>query len=306
MRIPASNLFLMIFSVILAVLLWLWVSAEERSEIIVSVPLQYRNLPSHLEIVPDKDLTTSVSVWVQGTTSALKDLRPQEISAWVDLTNATAGEKSFEIENDQVKVPYGFSVVRISPSPIRVRVEQYLTRLVPVIVQFEGEPRSGYEVSETTIVPSRVQIRGPQSAIDSIRHVVTDPIDISSITGNYLQVVNISAETAAVQIGSIRKVKVALKITEIKDTISFGNISVKASVEKRGLRFNPKHVRVDLIGPKRLLSSLAADQVIAKLELEGLPSGTHDLVPQIDLPEEWKSEVLVKDVIPERIHVTIP
>jgi hypothetical protein len=39
MRIPSGDLFLMIVSTILALLLWLWLAAEERSEIIVSVPL---------------------------------------------------------------------------------------------------------------------------------------------------------------------------------------------------------------------------------------------------------------------------
>src|SRR3990172_10867769 len=211
MRIPA-NLFLMIGSVIIAVLLWLWVGAEERSEIVVNVPLQYRNLPKNYEIA-DKNIVTGVNVWVKGSTTAIKSLRPQDVLAWVDLQNAKPGAKNLELEQDHIRLPYGLSVLRVSPSRISLRIEQNVNRMVPVTVRFEGEPKLGYSVTQTNVVPPQVEIRGSQSAVATVRHVITDSIDISNITGSHVEFLNIGVENSAVRLGNTKTVRVSLTVS---------------------------------------------------------------------------------------------
>jgi YbbR domain-containing protein len=138
-----------------------------------------------------------VNVWVRGTTASVKNLKPQEISAWVDLQNAKAGERHFELTPSNVNVPYGFSVLRISPSRVNLRIEQVTTRRVPVIPRLHGEPPEGYAVMESTVTPSQVEITGPQSAVSAVRSVITDSIDVSTIKGSHVERVNIGVEKNA-------------------------------------------------------------------------------------------------------------
>jgi YbbR domain-containing protein len=304
MRIPSSDLILMGASVGLAVLLWLWVGAEERSEIIVNVPLEYRNLPKGFEIFSDSQLLTSVNVWVSGTTATLKNLRPQEVSAWIDLSDIRPGLKHFELSPDQVKAPYGFTVLRITPSRVDLKIEQAVTRLVSVVPRVEGRLPEGYAMTKTVVVPPQVEIMGPQSAVASISSVTTDPIDLALLKGDHTERVNITVENSAVRLARVKEANVSFSISEITDLITLRQIPVTVTGTERIVKLIPKVVRVDLLAPKSLMPKLSEEQVKAVIQLDGLKPGIYELTPQIILGPEDKN-VTVKAVIPQRIHVRI-
>lgn len=305
MNIPAARMLLIAGSVFAAILLWVWVGAQERSEIIVNVPLQYRNLPRGLEFSGVDNLLTNVNVWVRGTTTTIKNLRPEQISAWVDLNNAKAGDKLFELSSDNVLVPYGFTVLRISPAQIKLKLEETVRRTVPVVPRLEGEPPMGYAVTETTVTPDRVEIVGPLSAVSSVRQVVTDSIDVSSIRGDRVEMVSIGAENNAVRLGQNKQVTVSVRVSETVDLLTVRNIPVVITGSTRAVKFNPKVVRVDLQAPKRLLGDLSEKEIQAVVELKGLNPGEYELTPDIVFAKPEHNKITIMDIIPDRIHVRI-
>lgn len=305
MRIPVGNLFLLLSAIILAVLLWFWVGAEERSEIIVGVPLEYRNLPKGYELLADRELLTKVNIWVRGSTATIKRLRPEEISVWVDLQKMKPGEKSFELTQDHVLVPFGFSVLRISPSQIKLRLEKVVNRMVPVVPRLEGEPPVGYAVTESNVTPPQVEIVGPQSAVSSVRQANTDSIDVSRFTENHVEKVNVGVDNPAVRLGTVKQVTILLHVSEIEDVLTLRNIPVAISGTTRIVRFSPRFVRVDLRAPKRILSDISENQFKAVLELEALKPGVYELTPRIVYEPDQKKKLTIEKVIPERIHTRI-
>jgi YbbR-like protein len=304
-NMPASRIILISGSVFAAILLWVWVGAQERSEIIVNVPLQYRNLPKGYEFSGVDNLLTNVNVWVRGTTTTIKNLRPEQISAWVDLQAAKAGDKIFELSSDNVLVPYGFTVLRISPSQIKLKLEETVRRTVPVVPRLEGEPQMGYAVTETTVTPDRVEIVGPLSAVSSVRQVVTDSIDVSSIHGDRVEMVSIGAENNAVRLGQNKQVTVSVRVSEIQDLLTVRNIPVIVTGSNRAVKFNPKVVRVDLQAPKRLLGRITEKEIQAVLELKDLNPGEYELTPDIVFTKPELNKITVMDIVPDRIHVRI-
>jgi YbbR domain-containing protein len=304
MRIPTNQLFLIGASIGLSFLLWLWVGAQERSEIVVSVPLEYRNLQRGLEIFPEKDLVTNVNVWVKGTTNTIKNLKPNEISCWVDLAETKAGLRNFEIGPDHVKAPYGFSVLRVTPSRISLRVEDVVSRKVPVTVRLEGEPAIGFKVSATTVKPAEVEIRGPQSAVATVRQAITDSIDVSRIQGAHTETVNIGVENSLVRIAKTTSVLVTLDVSEITDVFTM-RVPVSVGNTNEAVKFNPKTVRLDLLGPKAFLTQIKNEQIQVVIDVSGLKPGIYELTPRVVLDAEAQKKVSVKDIIPPRIHVRI-
>ena len=304
MKIPTNQIFLIGVSVGLSFLLWLWVGAQERSEIVVSVPLEYRNLRRDLEIFPDKDFVTNVNVWVTGTTNTIKNLRPSELSTWIDLSSTRSGVRNFEIGPDQVRCPYGFSVIRVTPSRISLRIEEVVSRIVPVTIRLEGEPALGYKVAETSVKPAEVEIRGPQSAIAGVRQALTDSIDVSRIQGLHSETVSIGVENSMVRLVRNTNVQVTVNVSEIKDVFS---IRVPVSVGKTDaqVRFNPKTVRLDLLGPKSYFSELKNEQIQIVVDVNNLQPGVYELTPRVVLDAAAQKRISVKDVIPPRIHVRI-
>lgn len=302
MKSRTQNLLLTAVSVGLAVLLWFLVSEEERSEIILSTPLEYRNLPRGFEILSDGGLLTTVNVWVRGTTATIKNLQPREVRAWVDLTGAGPGDRIFELSSSNVQVPYDFAVLRISPSQIRLRVEQIVSRRVPVMPQLEGKPPDGYALVGTFVTPPEVEIVGPKSAVDSIKRVITDSIDVSEIRGEFSRKVNAGVENSAVRLGKTKEVVVSLRVSQIKDILTLRHVALNVEGSTATVRFTPRAVRVELQAPKPLLKQVVPVQVKAVLDLKGLKAGVYELTPRI---EGLDKNVSVITVDPERVHVEI-
>ena len=136
MKLPSNNIVLMIGSAILSILLWMWVGAEERSEVIVSVPVEFRNLPRAYEITSEEELVSKVNLRAKGSTASIRNLKPQEITAWIDLQDTTPGQRNFEDNSESVRVPYGFNSSRISPSGLNI--EETVHRKVDVMPRIIG------------------------------------------------------------------------------------------------------------------------------------------------------------------------
>ncbi len=305
MRIPSGNLILMIVSAILAALLWLWVGAQASSEVIISTPLEYRNLPKTFEFSSDGPLLSAINVWVRGNTTIVKNLRPQDISAWIDLAGTTAGARNFELTSNNVHLPYGLSVLRISPSRVHLRIEEVIRRFAPVEPHLEGEPPEGFAVTQMTVVPPQVEVVGPRSAVIAVKNVTTDSIDISSTRGAHTEKVNVGVDNSSVRLGSIKKVTVSLMIAEIKDHITLRRIPVTVEGTKRTIKYNPRVVRIDLEAPKQWLTKISEEQVSVTLDLAGMAPGVYELTPKIIIQDGESRSISVRSVIPERIHVRI-
>lgn len=303
MKPRTQNVLLTAVSVGLAVLLWFQVSEEERSEIILSIPLEYRNLPKGFEILSDGGLLTTVNVWVRGTTATIKTLQPREVRAWVDLTGAGPGDRIFEMSSTNVQVPYDFAVLRISPSQIRLRIEEIVTRRVPVIPQLEGKPPEGTALVGTFVTPPEVEIVGPKSAVDSIKRVITDSIDLSSINGDFTRKVNAGVENSAVRLGKTKEVVVSLRVSVIKDMLTLRHVALSVEGSKGTVRFLPKVIRVELQATKPMLKKVIPAEVRAVVDVKGLKPGVYELTPKIVGFDD--KNVSVTTVDPVRVHVEI-
>jgi YbbR domain-containing protein len=303
MKSHTQNLLLMAVSVGLAVLLWFLVSEEERSEIILSTPLEYRGLPKGFEILSDGGLLTTVNVWVRGTTATIKNLQPHEVRAWVDLAGAGPGDRILELSSANVQVPYDFAVLRISPSQIRLRIEQIVTRRVPVMPQLEGKPPDGYALVGTFVTPPEVEIVGPKSAVDAIKRVITDSIDLSTIKSEFSSKVNAGVENSAVRLGKTKEVVVSLRVSEIKDILTLRRVALSIEGSKGIVRFTPKVVRVELQAAKPLLKQVVPAELRAVLDLKGLKAGVYELTPRIEGLNNKSISVITVD--PVRVHVEI-
>ncbi len=305
MKIPANNMVLMIGSAILSILLWMWVGAEERSEVIVTVPLEFRNLPRAYEITSEGQLLSEVNLWIKGNTALIRNLRPQEITAWLDLQDTNPGQRIFELSPESVRVPYGFSVLRISPSQVNLTIEETVRKKVQVFPKLLGESPEGFAVNETIISPQQVEIIGPRSQVNLVRQVTTDSIDITSIKQNHTERVKVGTANSQVRLGNVKEVTVSLQISEIEDLFTLRQVPIIHSDTKRGVQFNPKTVRIEVQAPKRMMPDLLRARATAVLDLQGLTPGVYELTPRIEFPVDTKGRVSVKGINPARIHVRI-
>lgn len=109
---------LKLLALTLSFLLWTTYTAEPVVEVGYQVPLEFVNLPNDLEL--SGDLLTQVHVRLHGRAALLRRLSRADLAVMVDLNGRPAGETHVRLTKEQVTVPYGTTVERISPSQVRV------------------------------------------------------------------------------------------------------------------------------------------------------------------------------------------
>lgn len=109
---------LKLLSVAFAVALWLFVVSEDKTETIFATPIELREVPPGLEITRMEP--ESVEVRVRGLRSILARVREHDLRVSVDLEGASEGETVVRLLPEQIRVPRGVEVMRLTPSRLRI------------------------------------------------------------------------------------------------------------------------------------------------------------------------------------------
>ena len=148
-------------------------ASVERS---LRVPLEFRNIPSALEIVgnaPD-----NVDVRVRGSSALLSRLQPARSSPCSISSSARAGSRLFHIRNDEVRAPFGVEVAQVVPATLALELERSTRRTVPVVPALDGEPAPGFVVGRVSSEPATVEIVGPETRVKQITEATTEPVSV--------------------------------------------------------------------------------------------------------------------------------
>jgi YbbR domain-containing protein len=201
-----------LLSLILSVSLWFYVTSKGKTEMTLTVPLELRNIPQNTAVVGN--VAGSLEVRVQGQERALRDITiGKKVYGSLDLSLARIGENTVPISPDDIRRPSGVTVMHISRSEVKVRLEPLVRktfRLKPVLY---GLPAAGYQVRKISITPTRIIAEGPESVIKTLERLQTMPIDIQG---------------AAAGLTVEPKIDYQGKAIKIIDT----NISVRITIER--------------------------------------------------------------------------
>jgi YbbR domain-containing protein len=172
------NLTLKITSVALATGLWLAVASSPPSEVAISAPIIFRNIPSDLEI--SSEHIPTVEIRVRGPERLVRRLQGSDVRAEVDLSGMKSGEHTFDLTK-AVTVPDKLEVAQVVPSEVHVEFDARATRWIPVQPRVVGTFPAGYHLANARTDPDKVEIIGPKKEIDAVESAITDPIDVTGV-----------------------------------------------------------------------------------------------------------------------------
>jgi YbbR domain-containing protein len=178
-RFLTENLGLKFGSLFMAALLWVGLSISTENTASITAPVQYTNIPRSLEI--GSDIVEEVHLLVRGPSRRLSRFREDRTPLIIDLSKVrTPGETTFTISRDNANLPAGVTLERAIPGQIRIRMERQVTRELPIAAKFAHLP-PGMAVKSVQIVPPSLTVFGPQSHIEKLQQLETDPVDLRSI-----------------------------------------------------------------------------------------------------------------------------
>jgi YbbR domain-containing protein len=181
-KLILRNWGLKLFSLFLAVLLWLMLVPEERvfSERTLSLQLDLYSLPEHMELI-DKDVA-SVEVTLRAPRRLMDQIGPANVFARLNLENASVIQQEYPLNPSIISAPSGARVIRVNPNKVRLRFEPSRELALEVEPTLVGQIRRGYRLERVEVIPPRVPVRGPESKVREQDKVFTIPIDISNLT----------------------------------------------------------------------------------------------------------------------------
>jgi len=170
-------------SLAVAVILWIIVASEPELSTFISVPVQYKDLPEGLEI--NSDLIESVYLELRGPSGELRGgSEARHYAVVLDMSGVHPGERTFSIDDRQVRLARGIRLVRAIPSQIRFEFERRAYDDVPVHVRFANAAGTPEQAAHVGVEPPSLRIVGPESRVNRVRFVETDPIDVAGLTGS--------------------------------------------------------------------------------------------------------------------------
>lgn len=171
-----SNWRLKMFSLGTAIFLWFLIVGPQRSEIGVSVPIQYTNLPGSTEIIgPWMD---RIDVRIKGSASGLENLNPGSVRAVVDLSKVMPGLNFFRLTPSNLQVPPGITIAQIRPSDLQLNIEAASVKVFKIVPTIVGALPDNTKIGVT---PSEIKIRASQGDLKKVQSVTTDPVNVSEL-----------------------------------------------------------------------------------------------------------------------------
>ena len=214
------NLGVKFFALMLAALLWLFVSAERRERSIeraYDVPLALVGVPQDLLI--SSSVQESIRVRLRGPVSVLRALPIQTLEATVDLSELRPGDWKVIIRPQALNVPQGIEVVSINPANLTIRLEQKRQKLVPIRPYFVGDPPAGSVVTKIDVEPTNALVSGPASVIREFSEVVTERIILSNRGGTFSLNVGVLTDRSLVRVVDPLNARVTVTIEPVTTPI---------------------------------------------------------------------------------------
>ncbi len=294
-----SDYFIMLISVLISILIWIYVSYDQNpihETWVKDVPIVYTNQSADFEsgkLVVLEGKKDTVNVKIRGRRSIISTVDASRISCSVNMSEVTKSG-SYSIPISFSSSVYGVELTQKSPYNVDLVVDKTTTDEREITVTTTGSAKDGFVVGEIISEPKVVKLTGPKSIIHSVESAVVS-VDVTLADADIVNLYKIKLyDESGVEITDNRisknieycdvtchiYAKKQLNVTPLLDGEA-NSLGERITV----LGVNPKSIT--LIGTKEQLEQIAeiytkninvagvtqTATVMAQLDLSALPPG---------------------------------
>jgi YbbR domain-containing protein len=305
----------LLYSFVIAFIFWFFIKSEDTYSVTTSIPLVARNLQeqkTYKEEVPE-----SIIVTLKGSGRAFIWLRffdnfYEDYKAVIDLSSI-ADEYNFELDQyyknnpEKIVLPESLElefVEVISPRSIKINLDQYLVKKVPIKSEVIVSTAPGYiQVGEEVFSPDSISIGGPQEIVDTINFVKTQKDTLVNLVSSIESEFLIINPDRVVDFDP-KKVEGFINIQPISETIVTG-IAVKLINKPNDINVfvNPATVSLTIVGGLDQIASIVSTDIEVLINFEKSWSPDKQFYsPEVRIPDsilEWK------DLSPNNLEILV-
>lgn len=280
-----SDLPLKILALILALLLWAWAVLDRSYVTDVSVRVTLNRVETKKVISGFE--TREAIVKLEGKGRDLIGMRLQRPKFKLTVPEGRAGILQLKLDQADLALPQNLTVTSITPEYVELQLNEAGRRAVRVDVPTRGNPAKGFTVTSVKPV-SRVRLVGPIDDVGLYAAVTTESLNLARFREPdtvWMPVIppdedgfSTEPETVAIEV-----------LVEKEGARIFLGVPVSvAAPQARDVSVEPTEAQIVVAGAASRLDELAAEDIIARIPLEGLEPGKHRLAAEIELPDYFK------------------
>jgi len=171
-------------ALVLSVLLWVLVSAEETTSQLVRIPVQVEVPPGLALAAP----VPEVRALVTGSGREMIKLyaTPPVIRAFVPA-GALPPHWRFDVAPSSIQLPPNAKVTvqDVEPRVMDITLDREVSRDIPVALRAVIEPESGYAMAGWAVAPTHVRVSGARSIVTLLDSVPTELIEVRGVTERF-------------------------------------------------------------------------------------------------------------------------
>lgn len=305
----------LLYSFIIAFIFWFFIKSEDIYSVTTKIPLVARNLQeqkTYKEEVPQSIIVTlkgsgRAFIWLRFFDSFYEDYK-----AVLDLSRI-ADEYNFELDQyyknnpEKIVLPPSLDlefVEVISPRNIKINLDQYLVKKVPIRSQVIISTEPGYvQVGNQVFIPDSISIGGPQEVVDTIAFVNTGKDTIEGLVSSLERELSIINPNKLVNFDP-KKVQGYIDIQPISETIVTG-IPVKLTNKPNDINVfvNPATVSLTIVGGLNEIARITSNDIEVMINFEkSWKVDKQFYSPEIKIPDtimEWK------DLSPNNLEILV-
>jgi hypothetical protein len=276
-----------IISVAAALVLFMFYRINTLEERFFSVPLTV-DPPVGLSVA--NPYPRSVRIRLRGREETVFPILEDDIKVHADFARIKS-EGEFRVP---LRVSLGSTALGVAPLEIKVEpteitlyLEYRLDRSVEIVPVIRGLPAHGYELVQYTITPSFADILGPRSQIQALDRLMTEEIDVTGRSEDFLVRVRIASSNPLVTLPGGRSVEFQGIIREAEIIKSFDSIDIISIDLAADLKLADSLPRgsIRLQGTQLSIENLAPSQLRLVVDCSEVERpGTARLLPQPDIP----------------------
>ena len=213
-RYVLHNFWLKALSLLLAAGLWWQISPDEQpAEVSLHAPVVFQHVPEHLEI--SSETVPEAQIRVKGPERVIRQLQGSEVHAEIDLGDAKAGERTFDLTSQQVRHPSDVTVMQVVPSQLHLSFDTRLTREVEIHPRVTGNFAAGEKITKVDVDPPRITITGPKHHVEKVDAATTDPLDATGTRGSAVFSTNVYVPDPLVQVVQPTSIRVTVMVEKV-------------------------------------------------------------------------------------------
>ena len=197
-----------IVAVLFVMSMWFGFSRGRESLTTLDVPIEYMNRDPKMEILETS--VNAVSLHLSGSGALIKSIRPETVKVRLDLSNAVAGSNTFTISTENITVPPGIILRKVTPAVVDVALDVLVIKEVPIQVDWTGRLPTDLIMTNATVTPGKTQIVGERRILKDLETVYTEKIPLDNLLQTGSININLALNPASLKVGPESEEKVTI------------------------------------------------------------------------------------------------